>query len=781
MNQPKKIRTAVNIVIIAFIFVTSGILSINAQHRDYRSDSPVKINSGDLVLTKENPQPGQRYTSAGSRCYINGMQDGGFPPMGWHNKDEMGGVWLPPLKAADGLWLRINGKHISSAAKYVRKAAWSEFEFQSDELTVKRIDAAMDNQPGALFIYIIKNNSSENKNLSMELITRFHPILSYPFVQSDEDYSKNKGAFQFKTVVRYNSSLSCLEASTDKFKRFVICKTNIKPAGFSLAKQSLPIPKSSSYFQDTESDGLLKFNLEIEAGAEIKFIAAITGSMNSKDEANKTADEILNNSEKLLEEKENKYVEIANRTVLATPDETINKAFLWNKLNMAMQVIDVPGLGTGAVAGYPDYPWFFGNDGSFSVPGLLAIGQVEPAKEHLRLVASVSNKVNNSSGKIVHEIVTDGSVFWGRNTDPGNTNETCQFAKAVGQIWNWTGDEEFLRELYPTVKKGMLDWLINTQTEKGDIFPGGFGNAEVTGWGVKRLDVQCYAVEGFLSLAQMAEYMGESDIVEKSKEWAARIKEGINTTWWMKDKGYYANSLTRDNKPVLLGEISPVPLESKVADADKADILLDSMTASNENNEYGYGDMSISSGWAAVAAANYGEIDHAIKYIRGIANLWDIEMPGGLPEHNPPYKINPKHTQWRTNSVQLWGGYGLHFPIIRYILGVEPRVPNKIIRIIPNIPGSWDRIECSNLQIADDTISVSVTRNEKQLSIEVDHSGGFELEVGSILPESQKVKRITLNGVKQSGNNLVENKVLAGRQIFIRTDAREVLLTFEIE
>lgn len=35
----------------------------------------------------------KRYVAAGDRAYVVGVQDGTFPPIGWHISGHMGGVW----------------------------------------------------------------------------------------------------------------------------------------------------------------------------------------------------------------------------------------------------------------------------------------------------------------------------------------------------------------------------------------------------------------------------------------------------------------------------------------------------------------------------------------------------------------------------------------------------------------------------------------------------------------------------------------------------------------
>ncbi len=48
------------------------------------------------------------FVTAGDKLYLVGHQDGSFPPLGWHVKDEMGGIWAHPIKLVDGFEVEIN-------------------------------------------------------------------------------------------------------------------------------------------------------------------------------------------------------------------------------------------------------------------------------------------------------------------------------------------------------------------------------------------------------------------------------------------------------------------------------------------------------------------------------------------------------------------------------------------------------------------------------------------------------------------------------------------------
>jgi len=46
----------------------------------------------------------RRFVAAGTDAYVVGVENGTFPPIGWHTTGQMGGVWTPPVKLLDGLW-----------------------------------------------------------------------------------------------------------------------------------------------------------------------------------------------------------------------------------------------------------------------------------------------------------------------------------------------------------------------------------------------------------------------------------------------------------------------------------------------------------------------------------------------------------------------------------------------------------------------------------------------------------------------------------------------------
>ena len=154
-------------------------------------------------------------------------------------------------------------------------------------------------------------------------------------------------------------------------------------------------------------------------------------------------------------------------------------------------------------AGFPDYPWLFATDGEFTAFAAVAAGQFEPIADHLKALRDVSVLVNPTSGKVVHEVVTDGSVYYGADESLGNTDETAKFPSALALAWRWSGDNGLRNELYPFAVRGM-HWVVEQMDSDGDGWPEGLGNVERTGMGEEKLDVTTATIRGLYDLADLA-------------------------------------------------------------------------------------------------------------------------------------------------------------------------------------------------------------------------------------------------------------------------------------
>jgi hypothetical protein len=242
---------------------------------------------------------------------------------------------------------------------------------------------------------------------------------------------------------------------------------------------------------------------------------------------------------------------VDSRTQVSLPgDPTLAQSVTWSKQDLAdltqqadnLQIRDTeqgtvypPPLATVPSirfegAGFPDYPWMFATDQEYTVFALLAAGQFATAEDGLRSLAQVSEIANQDSGKVVHETVTDGSVYFGLNDEPGDIDETAKFPDAVAMVWRWTGDNTFRDQMYGFVQKN-LQYLIGLANGDDDLWPDGSGNKEAPGLGPDAVDVAVYTIRGLYDLADMAASKGDTATQQWADSNAAAMEQKFSADW----------------------------------------------------------------------------------------------------------------------------------------------------------------------------------------------------------------------------------------------------------
>ncbi|HJQ00627.1 MAG TPA: hypothetical protein VJ851_03415, partial [Jatrophihabitans sp.] len=100
----------------------------------------------------------RREVSSGTRAYSIGFEDGRFYANGWHITGEMGGIWTPPLKLADGVWFGLDGQWIGPATKFTSGWGYTKYDLPTTAgLAVQRTDFVPDGPRGVLYGLRITN------------------------------------------------------------------------------------------------------------------------------------------------------------------------------------------------------------------------------------------------------------------------------------------------------------------------------------------------------------------------------------------------------------------------------------------------------------------------------------------------------------------------------------------------------------------------------------------------------------------------------------------------
>lgn len=741
------------------------------------------------------------YVTAGNRVYMVGHQDGTFPQLGWHIKGEMGGIWNHPIKLMDGFDVDIliaeDTLRLNQAQSFVNYPMANKhiFKFPSRNLIVERWQFVPDDKQGVFVQFALKNEATTSKEI--QFIIQGNTDLRPTWLGEQTQMIDGKDNAEFvddKWIVK--------DANNNWFTVF----------GANLQSQNhkiLPISNTNSVSTN------LQYAITLAENSETYINAVFSGSYQSREIALQEYEDIHSNYLELAENKRIRYAALAEQSKLTIDDKNLQQTFEWLKYNCDWLVRTIPEIGTGIGAGIPDYPWFFGVDSEYALKGYMAVGQENTVNKTIKLLDSVSMALNGN-GKIIHEMSTNGVVF-----NPGNINETPQFVSLIWEIYQWNGNQEFLRNYYPTIEKG-LKWLLEANDENKNLFPDGFGMMEIHGLDSEMIDVAVYTQRAFLDASKIASELNKNDDAQKFSELAQTLKENINADFWAEEYNSFADFLGTNqqalhliedalvradtlDKPWAIEELQATrkqivanpklglkpfvlhhnwvvntPMEMAIADSSKAIKALN--TAKKFTNPFGVFVTGIDRDESAGSNDGAYEAPPIFTYTGAVMTLPTgvqavAENNYGRPDEaldylnrmtrsfsyalpGSMYEVSPDFGM----MTQAWNIYAFAIPIVQQFFGVQPRAQIRTVSIKPQMPSAWENASLENIKVADNEISVYYKNVDNHLEIEVKQTKDnwtIQLE----LPR---------NSYLVSGE--VEEKVIGNSSIF-STNSKELRIT----
>ena len=418
-----------------------------------------------------------------------------------------------------------------------------------------------------------------------------------------------------------------------------------------------------------------------------------------------------------------------------------------------------------------------------------------------RALRDVSDTLNDRSGKVAHEIVPTGDVYFGSNTSAGNTDETVKFPSAVALLWRWTGDDRFRDEMYDFAVRNLRYVYANLDAD-GDGWPEGLANVERAGMGEEKLDSTVYLVRGLRDLADLATAKRDTPTATWAATRAADLESRFEQQWWAGgDTAAYAESIddpadpANDNTRIFQRHwTGATPMEAEIvrpggtaplaapahgkaalaqrerpcytgefglfhtgtgptsAPAGNPGPACDSAVSTVVSERATF---SLNSAVMAVAEGNFGRLgpDRQGRYTTGNARIqldptvW--ETPGAMPEiaPSPDAEANidrPFHD--RSMNLQAWGTYGILWPVVHQQLGVSPDLGRGKVSVVPQVPPGQERVAGSNIRVGAGSVDVSARHNGSTWRTTVRSDVRAELAVGAVLPSGSTVARVTANG-----------------------------------
>ncbi|MBQ8236660.1 MAG: hypothetical protein IJZ39_00705 [Oscillospiraceae bacterium] len=697
-----------------------------------------------------------QYVCSNEKIKLIGGIDGYFPDFGHHLENEMGGLWLYPLKLLDGFWMHFTDETGKLADCWMKADAFENFpqkcEFSYGNglghtpVTATRTELAPEGIKGIIVRYTFENHSAEPVKCATRFLARVNLRPCW--------LSEKVGLFDHKDEAQYLAQEQCFLAkdSGNPWYTAISCS----PYGEQMCCGDFFGPEI------TKGNGIscaVEHHFTL-AGLESKTITFyISGSERSAEEALEQLT-LLKENRDYEAEKTAKYDQVIARSRLQIPDKRFQEIFDWLKVHTNWLILDQDHEGRGLMAGIPEYPWWFGCDSCYALQGVLAMGDFELCRDTLKLLCDYSAK-HNGNGRIVHEILPNGYC-----PNPGNTQETAHFISTVWKYYELTGDWSLVQETFPYLEKSIA-WL-QAQDADNDLFPSGYGIIEIAGLNMEMIDTAAYTCEAYGCYAKMLKKIGRTAESEKNFALYERVRAAINENLWDDRAGLYCDAYASYNtvsqklnvleklianceseeirsyirtlleerrddgcteKGWLLNRnwVINTPMETGIAPPEKANRALARMRQNDFIGRYGmYLDaltqrsvMTINTGVMAVAQAMYGHSDEALRLIEKTFDTYSMATPGSISEMSPDYGC----------FVQAWTAYGTMETVVRHFFGIRPSASEGKIVISPQMPESWGSGCISNVRVLDGTIDVRYEKLCNRIRLTIRNSTSYPVSV----------------------------------------------------
>jgi len=796
----------------------------------------------------------RREVAAGQRSYAVGFEDGRFYANGWHITGEMGGVWAPPLKLLDGVWFGIDNTWVGQATKFTSGFGYTHYDFPDvDGLHVQRTDFAPDANRAVLF-GLTMTNPGATKTVTVKVDAHSELMTAYPWgfagvAPNASDNLPDHAAFDGGNSLAFTDDGALPGAPAHHYTALVASTLTPQSGTVNTADSTNgfrgPQPGHTCTGNETAAPmpsacddgpfgkgagGELVYSVTVPShGSKTVWIAA-AGSDHSTADAKQQLSNALANPAGELQSKIASRQRLGNNTQVSLPgDRLLQNAITWGKQNLAdltqtasnLQIrwtnqgkqfpapLGTVGHARWFGAGFPDYPWIFATDGEYTAFAAVALGQFQTIEDHLKALRDISEILNNDSGVVVHETVSDGSVWFGHDsqttnadgskTNDFNTDETIKFPSAVALVWRWTGDNKFMASMYPFAKKN-LQYVDQKLDVDHDGWPEGSGNVERTGMGPEKLDNGVYYIRALLDLADMAKARHDSATVKWANHLANKLLKQFDSTWWDTQAQQYADSLFNPGNTQNYQKhwIGVVPMEAQLTRGDNltpgvappghATTALDGRQTATFSGQRpgnlglfhtgvgggsdGKGDFeifSLTTSIMAVGEGNYGRLgpDQQQRYTDANAETMfsepdtgntPDEQPGAMPEifpSSPPLDAPPGipaniNRCWTCRSMfmQAWGNYGTAWSVVNQQLGVRPFLGDSALQVVPQVPQGQPSVAGSNIRLGAGSADVFASRSGNVYTTKLQLHGLRlkSVEIGHTLPAGSRPRDIRLDG-----------------------------------
>ncbi len=382
-------------------------------------------------------------------------------------------------------------------------------------------------------------------------------------------------------------------------------------------------------------------------------------------------------------------------------------------------------------------PWFmtlFGRDSLITSYQTIMLGPKLAFNTLSALASFQGQEVNNlkeeEPGKILHEIRFGEVAYFKKDIEfPyfGSIDSTPLFLILLSEYYSWTGNNNFINQM-KKIALDCLNWIDHYGDMDGDGFieyvrkaPRGlenqgwrdsfnsmvFNDGQIAEPPISDAVSQGYAYDAKLRIAEIARGVWKDyKLAEDLEKQARKLKKNFNKFFWIKDAGYFALGLDKNKQRIdSLSSVSGQLLWSGIIEGEKIPKAVDSLLSTDLYSDWGIRTLGIkSSGYnpigyhlgtvwphdnslAIAGLFKYGYFEEGFKIISSLniaSAFYNYHWPELFSGYSKGDALLP--IQYPTSSnPQSWSAGAIAL-IIRSLLGLEPDLETKTIKINPHLP-----------------------------------------------------------------------------------------------
>lgn len=640
-------------------------------------------------------------------------------------------LWVHPLKVAREFQLHFQVPSyrdpvpgVNVARRITVRPEGSTITYTHSDFTVRQHVIAPRDEAGILLLLDVETF------VPLEVVVQFQPVLQYMW----------PGSFGGQYVF-WDEGHGAFVLSESTQRRNAVIGTSWPSEGEAHPAHRL-----------AEAPATFVISVDSARAARELVPIAVAGGTQPREEVFATWRRLVDRAEEIYRDSRAWADEVlATTTTIDTPDDALDLALEWSKINLEEQRVCNPDLGCGFVAGWgisgtstrPGFGWYFGGDAAITSLAMDATGQWDPVAEDLRFLA----RYQRDDGKIPHEISQAAAhVPWFEEYPYPyyHADTTPYWMVALWKYWKASGDEATLHELWDDFREAYA-WCLTAETDGDGIIEntvGGYGAIEVGGLGEDlHQDIYLAAVwiAALEATEELARHRGETGLAEEATELRVRALATLNEDYWLPEVDHHAFGLmtgrrTNPNLTAWPGTAASF----RVLDPERAERTLRKLATDSISADWGARLLSVGSDLYDPTHYNNGAVWpfmtgfvawgqyrhrrpwagwHLVNAVKHHAFDWGR---GRFPENFSGAFYQPMDA---TVPHQFFASSMLAMPLLRGVLGWEPDAPAGRATLAPQLPPSWDRVRVDRLRVGETELAVTIDQGLGRADVRIEAEG----------------------------------------------------------